>query len=124
MKPIFTLVSMWALLASPIVARADDKPYIAVGEARAKRAVIAFPEIKPAVGQPTSRKQIHDIVKDDLEFMEQFRFLEPNAFIETQGGIKIGEFKFTDWGSIGSDLLIKSSLSQEAANIALEGHLY
>lgn len=117
-------VSVVVLLVSQL-ALAEDRPYIAVGAAKAKKTIIA---IAPILADPMSRaeaKSIGETVASDLKFMDLFRFLEPAAFIESPtAGIAPGTFKMSDWTSIGAEFVAKSALVRDAGNLRLEGHLY
>lgn len=111
--------------ASPSVARAEEagKPYIPVGTAKTKKTVIAFPEIKGS--ESAVIKQITETATRDLEFMDLFKFLGRAAFVEAPtAGITLDQFKVSDWTSIGAEFVIKSALTMENGQIALEAYLY
>jgi TolB protein len=114
-----------AIPAAPKASQAEDKPYISVGEAKAKKTVIA---IAPIQSDPMGRgdaRLIVDTVVSDLRFMDLFRFLEPAAFIESPtAGISAGTFKMSDWSSLGAEFVAKSALSREGTSLQLEAHLY
>jgi TolB protein len=105
---------------------ADDSPYIAVGTAKTKKTVIAFPAIK--AGDPELQalaKKVSDIVASDLSFMDLFSFVDSSAFIEKpDAGITLDRFKLSDWTTIGAEFLLKSSLTREGDNLVLETYLY
>ncbi len=107
---------------------ATDTPYIAVGSARTKKSVIAFPEIRMThSGTASYAKTISEAVVNDLSFMDLFKFLGSSAFIEDSktAGIDPGSFKFSDWTKIGADFLIKSSLTLEPnQTLSFEAHVY
>lgn len=107
---------------------AADKPYISVGQARAKKSVVAFPEIRNDGSSMASgiARSIQETVTNDLNFMALFEFLKPAAFIEDSktAGLTLETFKLSDWSSIGTEFLIKAGVTIEGENIALEGYLY
>jgi TolB protein len=106
-------------------ALAQDSPYIAVGTAKPKKAVIALAPIQADPAARADAKTLVDTVAADLKFMDLFRFLEPAAFIETPGaGIAPGTFKFSDWTTVGAEFLAKTSLSRADGRLRLEGALY
>ncbi|MFL5812856.1 MAG: translocation protein TolB [Bdellovibrionia bacterium] len=109
-------------------AYAGDTPYIAVGKAKAEKAVIAMPEIRTGGNRElaTLGKEISDTVTNDLNFMDMFKFLGSSAFVEdtSKAGITLDQFKLSDWTSIGAKLLIKSQLSSQNGNLVLESYLY
>src|SRR5262245_44147844 len=93
-----------SLLLSAITfssAYAGDVPYIAVGKAKAERAVVAIPEIKTGGSRElaTLASEINDIVVKDLTFMDMFKFLGSSAFVENtaKAGITLDQFKLSDW---------------------------
>lgn len=108
-------------------ARAESAPYISVGNARVKKTVIAFADIRAqgTVAEGAS-KVVQDTIADDLNFMDFFKILGKAAFIEDakKAGITPGSFKMTDWSTIGAEILVKSALSSQANQIAYELHLY
>jgi TolB protein len=109
-------------------ATAADQAYISVGAARTKKTVIAFPEIRTAKAIESSLgKAISETVVNDLTFMDIFKFLGSSAFIEdaATAGIAPQTFKFEDWKSIGTEFLIKSSVSVlPNEGMTFEAHLY
>jgi TolB protein len=113
------------LLLSSSVSFAETA-YIPVGKAATKKTVLAFPSVLTDPAIQSFAKQIADTVKNDLDFMDLFRFLAPSAFVEnpSAAGITMGTFKFPDWQGIGAEFLIKAKLSRDGANYALEGYLY
>lgn len=102
--------------------------YIPVGQAKLKKTVIAFPAIRATQNLSGSiAKTLSDTIENDLKFMDIFRFLNPNAFLENENetGITLGTFKFSDWTSIGAEFLIKSSVTiDQKRNLTFEAHLY
>ena len=87
-----------------------DAAYISVGAARAKKAVLAFPEIKS--GTPLARalaKTASETVINDLTYMDLFKFISSSAFLENSvsAGIAPGSFKLTDWNTIGQSFSLK-----------------
>src|SRR4051794_38556897 len=80
----------------PISPARAATPYIAVGTAKIKKAVIAFPDIRTQ--KPVERALAtiaHDTFVSDLEFMNSFSFLKPQAFVEdtSKAGILPNTFK-------------------------------
>ena len=103
-------------------ALAEIPTYIAVGAAQTKKSVIAFPE---SLGEAALASEVSATVKSDLSFTDLFKFLPNSAFLEKTGtGILPGEFKLSDWSSVGSDFVLKTSLMRQPVGVALEIHLY
>src|SRR4051812_22750817 len=110
-----------------ITAHAADNAYIQVGQARLKKTVIAFPEIRPSGSSAGAlARQIHETVTNDLGFMDLFSFLGRPAFVENEAGAGIapGSFRFSDWSSIHAEILVKSKLDVQANSMSLEGYVY
>src|SRR4051812_32730253 len=102
------------LFASPLALAAGDNPYIQVGQARTKKTVIAFPDLRfSGSNADTLAKQVHEIITNDLNFMDLFSFLGSSAFVENPAaaGITLGSFKFSDWSSIQAEIVVKALLS-------------
>jgi len=118
-----------ALLAAPVAAHAADTPYISVGTAKVKKTVLAFPDIKTDNSRNSPlAKTVLETVTNDLAFMDLFTFLGKSAFVEDteKAGLTPDQFKYTDWSSIGTDFLLKTSLSndEKTGTLVLEAHLY
>jgi TolB protein len=122
----FVVLALLGAFLVPLPALTDN-PYIQVGAAKTKKTVLAFPEIHVKAGDRSAplAKTMHERIENDLAFMELFRFLSPAAFVETAtAGIAPGSFKFSDWTSIGTEVLVKAALSTEGENLVLEGYVY
>jgi TolB protein len=127
MRPtIATLATALALLA-PALSTAADTVYIPVGSAKTKKSVIAFPEIRAKGDRATAQaKVVAETVTNDLNFMDLFRFLPSSAFVEDAGkaGLTPDSFKFSDWTGVGAEFLLKTALTSEGGDLALEAYLY
>jgi len=117
-----------ALLEHP--SSAAGQIYISVGEARVKKSVLAFPDMKylsTGIDSGDSSgvaREVKTTVMNDLNFTSLFTIQDPKAFIETNGGLTLESFRISDWQTIGSEFLIKSGIQIQGGNIALEMHLY
>lgn len=104
-----------------------DTPYIAVGKARARKVVLAFPSLQSqGPGAESAAKQIFTTFQTDIQFMEFARFLPEPAFPEKPqtGAVAFPPVRMSDWQSVGADFLLKAGLSKTEGNYALEFHLY
>lgn len=126
MKTKVFLVAFASSLLFGSFSFAADSAYIAVGSAKTKKTIIAFPDVKSADPSIASdARKITQTVTDDLTFMDLFSFLDSKAFVEnSSAGITLDKFKLTDWTSIGAEFLIKASLSREGENYVLEAYAY
>lgn len=113
------------LLQVPFISAAD-RPYIPVGSAKTKKTVLAFPAIQIKGEHEALARTVSETVTNDLNFMDIFRFLPASAFVEdaSKAGPLMGQFKFGDWSSIGTDFLIRATVIMDGKSLALEGHLY
>ncbi len=122
------LFSFLALVfAAPLAALADAPMIrIAVGEARVKRSVIAFPTIQVGKDSEGKLRTVREISMSDLDFSGLFDFLNPSAFVEnpSRAGVTPGTFKFNDWSSIGAEFLVKGKGSVDSKGVTLEIYLY
>lgn len=121
-----TAFAVFFLLGTPHQA-VSDGAYVQVGSAKAKRAVIAFPNAKTSNQVSLSLFQnLKQVITADLNFMGMFKFLDPSAFVESEAtGVKLGTFKLSDWTGIGAEVLIKTELSLDSDHgIQFEIHLY
>lgn len=124
-RRITLVLSLFSIALSAPFARADEKPYIQVGQARTKKTIIAYPDTKTSSNLNAVAKTIRDTVTHDLEFMQLFHFMNAAAFVENpKAGLTLDTFKLSDWTSIGAEFLIKTGLSQEGSGLALEAYLY
>jgi TolB protein len=120
-KIIFATATL--ALAVPLFNAFAGSVYIPVGAAKAKKTVIAFPEIEGSAGALSHT--IQETVSNDLAFMDLFRFLPPSTFVEKQpAGIAPNPVKLSDWTSITAEFLVKSAATIDNGNLVLEGHLY
>lgn len=107
---------------------AADAPYIAVGTAKTKKTILAMPPVKFLLKEKDRNKlavKIEQIIKNDLAFMDLFKFLPATAFLEKpDAGLTPESFKFTDWSSLGTEILIKAGVLNEGKTVKLHGYLY
>ncbi|MCM2323528.1 MAG: Tol-Pal system beta propeller repeat protein TolB [Oligoflexia bacterium] len=127
----FTLIPVLALAllqAVPAATLAEDRPYIPVGTARAKKTVLALAEVRTGGDARLDKigQLIRETVNHDLAFMDIFQLLGQAAFLEDskKAGLTPDTFKMSDWSSIGAEILVKAGLSFEGPNLALEGYVY
>ncbi len=123
------LLSLLATLLGALVTStetgATDKPYIAVGDAKAKKSVLAIAPIHASGDTGKDARTISETLSADLTFMDIFRFVPSSSFAEpATAGVAPGTFQMANWTSIGAEFVIKSMLLREGGTFKLEGHLY
>ncbi len=104
-----------------------DAPLIsvAVGQARVKKSIAAFPLLKMEQGEEPKVQSIRDIIMNDLNFSGLIDFLDAKSFVENKdAGIAPGTFKMQDWAAIGAELVIKGQGSIKGKDLSLDIHLY
>jgi len=99
---------------------------IAVGEARTKKSVIAFPTLAASGDAEGRLRSIREITMEDLGFSGLFDFLNPAAFVEdsAKAGVTSGSFKMSDWSAIGAEFLLKGKGTVDRTGLNLEIYLY
>lgn len=126
LKPILLLSLFAPLLSSPAALADAPMIRIAVGEARVKRSVVAFPTIQATRDLAGKLRSAREITMSDLDFSGLFDFLNPSAFVEdpAKAGVTPGTFKMTDWSSIGAEFVVKGKGSVDSSGVTLEIYLY
>ena len=115
---LLTLASCLAFADEPLLK-------IAVGDARTRKSIVAFPTVTATNDMEGRVRSVREVATEDLAFSGLFEFMNPTAFIEQgNAGITAGSFKMTDWSSIGAEFLLKGKGSVSANGIELEMHLY
>lgn len=111
-----------------IVSNAFAGPvYIAVGEAKIKKSVLAFTDTKVDSSKKdakTSAKTIKELLLHDLDYTNLFEFQNPDAFLDKGEGLSLDQFKMADWSTIGTEFLIKTAIVQKGSKIEYELRLY
>src|SRR4051812_44849638 len=83
--PAFLLMILMSLaVGAPSARAADTDVYIPVGQAKIKKTILAFPDIRSPGDSSLGAyaRQISETVKTDLTFMDLFSFLPNSAFLE------------------------------------------
>jgi TolB protein len=125
---ILTLPLLFSLLGALPEPAAASEPLvrIAVGEARTRKSVVAFPTLTATNDAEGRLRSIREVTMDDLSFSGLFDFLSPAAFVEdpAKAGVTPGSFRMTDWSGIGAEFLIKGRGSVDSSGINVEIYLY
>ncbi len=124
MKILFLFLALFsttfpALAEEPVIR-------IAVGEARTRKSIVAFPTIQSGSDAEGQIRSTREIIMEDLAFSGLFDFLNPAAFVEdpNKAGVSPGTFKMKDWSGIGAEFVIKGKGSVNSREASLEIHLY
>ncbi len=118
-------IIMGVLLAFVASAAAEAKPYIDIYGKSFKRLTIAAPAFKSANADKL-KAEMSDLLNKDLDISGFFIVAPPTLFDkELSGeGVEKAEIRFTNWKSIGVDLLCKARLQNSDGQVALEAYLY
>jgi TolB protein len=116
----------WVLASA--FAFAQDTSYVAVGQAKTRKTIIAIPAVKVGVSATGGQAQkIQETIDSDLLFMDVFTLMDRKAFVEAaSAGIRSDQFLMKDWTAIGTEFLVKTELSHDptAKTYALESYFY
>lgn len=132
MTPFFTALLTYSLGLTPQAALAQGDLHIGVSATKTVKTVVALAPSKTVALPPASNapselfaKSMLSTVTADLEFMDLFQFVPAAAFVEKPGaGIQAGEFEWTDWSSIGTELLLKTQVSMKEKAFEIEAILW
>jgi TolB protein len=120
------LGTLSATLLPPFADAAEPMIRVAVGEARTKKSLVAFPTLKATNDGEGKLRSVREVVMEDLAFSGLFDFMNPAAFVEdfTKAGVTAGSFKMSDWSAINAEFLLKGKGSVDGKGANLEIYLY
>ncbi|MBX2987935.1 MAG: PD40 domain-containing protein [Bdellovibrionaceae bacterium] len=135
---LFLVAAFAASFAAPTTAQAQNSPLlIKLGEARAKKSLIAFPPLQflgtPGAGSNYQAvgTELFNVIMNDLSVSSYFQFLPQSAFLEdtAKTGLRPAPadpkgFSFQSWSQIGADFLIRGAFSVAGKDVELEIYLY
>jgi TolB protein len=116
------LAALAAALALP--AGALDRPVIEVGAPNFQPLPIAIAPFSPD-GDPVAR-EAWETVRGDLTLSGLFKVLDPKGFLaDPSEGLAASSIKFTRWGDVGADGLVKATIAASGdGQASAEYHLY
>ncbi len=113
------------LPSAAFAAEGTAQPYIAVGQAKTRKTVIALPNFTAPSGNAKSAgDKALETIKSDLQYMESFQMLDPAAFIDKSSGVAPGSFQISNWKSIQAEFVFKAAVKPTDKGIEVEGYLY
>lgn len=134
------ILCIWlvAMTMAPLMGWAQSSPIVVkLGEARAKKSMVAFP---PLLFQGTpgasgnyqaTGNEIFNVITNDLIVSGYFQMIPQSSFLEDtkRTGLRPAPadpngFKFQSWSSIDADFLIRGSFSTPGPNAELEIYVY
>lgn len=136
-KIIYAIFILTAFLAgAPSVA--EDAPiYIDVGQATAKKSLVAltpFQYYGTRAGDPAhiqAGQDLYSVILNDLTVSSFFTFIKPEAYLEDP--MKVGlkpapaaekGFNFANWKAIGTEFLIRAGYQVSGNNVDLDVYVY
>ena len=138
MKQLWIVMGLLiTLLGTSSMAQEKGNIYIDVGEAKAKKSLLALPPFQyygSASGDKNAIKygqEMFATVKNDLLMSSLFTFIDTKAFLEdtTKTGLKPAPqqpngFSFSKWTPLGTEFLIRAGYKIIDDKIDLEAYLY
>lgn len=103
-----------------------DLPYIAVGEAKTRKTVLAVSSLLVAAPQLKDFGQsVEKTLTSDLLYVDYFKVPDAKRHMEKPGAsIDPGAFSMGDWSAIGAEFLVKPRLIESDGKLALEANLF
>ena len=111
--------------------------YIKVGEAKAKKSLVALPPLQfngvpaSAPNHASVGSDLYKVILNDLTVTSFFQFINQSAFLEdtAKTGLKPAPlepngFKFDTWKQIGAEFLIRGGFSISGDSLTLETYVY
>lgn len=120
LNPFFQGMAL-TLIFFPFFAFAQSN-YLKVGDAKVKKSVVAI--LTPASDGTRSAdaKLVAKTIQDDLEFVDFFRMIPPQAFPQTAIATP-ADVKYAEWIKVGADYVGFSQFKIEGSRISFEFHL-
>jgi len=117
LSPLFLLLC----LAFPVHAEEAGAPkeqaYIAVGQAKTRKTLIALPGFSGASGLKVAGDKTLETIRADLLYMDSFQILDPKTYLDSGAPI-------STWSSIQAEFVFKGEMKPTENGLALEGLLY
>ena len=130
------LIFLALIFGMAISAMAVNEVKIDVGEAKAKKSLMALTPLKYLGGQPTKAnanlgQYLYNVIQNDLNTSSYFRFISPQAYIEKPNRVGLkpapGEkngFNYANWKALGAEFLLRAGYRVLGDKIELETYLY
>ncbi len=117
------LLILWLLLIGSI---SQAEVYITVTGANVKRAKLAVGTLRPLSGGGDAQlaAKISRQIKDDLELMSLFDFIEPSLYAGIEAGADIYKLRYQDWGPLQASFVLRLGYRSSGGKTTLEGVLY
>jgi TolB protein len=119
---LFTIILPVFLCALNVQASSGDAPYIAVGEAKARKSILALPPIEASNDRARSMNLGNEILNtliNDLSWMDLFRFLPTSAYPSGEDAQKT-----SGWKTAGAEYLIRGNVSADSKTLTLEAEIF
>jgi len=119
-----SLLAFTLLLPVAHAEEGEGQAYIAVGQAKTRKTVIALPGFVGPPNLKTAADKTLETINTDLLYMDSFQILSPKAFIDPSTGVEPGTFQMSNWSSIQAEFVLKAAVKPTETGIALEVYLY
>ena len=109
-------LALFTLLLSSFSVFADEKaptiesghPYIAVGQAKARKTGIALPGFVGPANLKSAGEKALTTIRTDLLYMDSFQILDAKAYLDKSTGVVPGSFQMTNWSAIQAEFVFKA----------------
>lgn len=133
----FLILILMLMPAGVLQAQQGSQIFIDVGQAQAKKSVMALPPLKYVGTQATNADHIRAgqdlfrVIYNDLSVSGYFTFQKPEAYLEDP--LKVGlrpapgtpnGFKYENWKSIGTEFLVRAAYNIVGSDLTLEAYVY
>lgn len=131
LKKILIIFCGFILLSS--IGHTNDQVYIKLGEAKAKKSLLALPKFKTDKSAKATEihQRIYSTLSNDLVVSSLFEIIPEASYLEdlSSKGLKPvpldpNGFSFTSWKQIGAEFLVRADLSIKNKEISSEFYLY
>ncbi len=137
MKRVFaTLLVLCVFSGLPVYAE-DSQIFIDVGQAQAKKSLIAFPPLQYIGSQSTNGahlqagQNLFRVMFNDLSVSNFFTFVQPEAFLEDPNKVGLkpapgtpNGFNFANWKTVGAEFLVRAAYQVVAGELSMEIYVY
>ncbi len=127
MKNTASILATFLFFTTLTTAKAEEAagtPYIAVGQAKTRKTIIALPGFGGAANLKSAGEKAMETIKADLLYMDSFQILDPKAYVDPTPAAEPGSFQMSNWKSIQAEFVLKATAKPTETGLALEAYLY
>lgn len=115
----------------------ESQIYIDVGQAQARKSLLALPPLSYVGSQSANRAHIEAgqnlfrVIYNDLSVSNFFTFVKPEAYLEDPAKVGLqpapgtpNGFKFENWKTIGTEFLVRMAYQVIGSELSIESYVY